>query len=795
LSERKERGCDSQNPAQRRTGASQQQLIDIVEFLPDATFVIDQDKRVVSWNRAAEEMTGVPKESVLGTDGYAIAFYGEKRPLLIDFLFRPDDDISAIYGAVSRRGSVLHAEGFIPGAYGGRGTHYWGFASLLFDRSGDVVGAVECLRDITEKKRVEEALKVSEEKYRTIFENSIEGIFQTTPDGRYISVNPPLARMMGFASPGEMIAGVTDIAHQHYVNPREREEYKALLNEHGRLEAFETQVYRKDGSVCWVSINARTVRDCRGAILHYEGTLEDISRRKAAEQTLKESEEKYRNIFENAIEGIFQTTPDGQFLTVNPSMARILGYDSPEEMMTTIADVARQIYVDPGDRIKFTSMHQSQGFTEAFETEFYKKNGEKIWVSLTSRAVHGVDDEILCFEGMCEDISLHKKMENELLNRRNLESIGTLAGGIAHDFNNLLTAVTGYASLAEISLSPESKAAKFLKKSVEIAMQGKELTQQLVTFSKGGAPMKERINLAAWMKGVLGAFRAEEKVDLGSAIPDNLLHVEIDEQQFRQVIVNILKNASEAMPEGGKIRVKAANTRICPDDTAALAQGDYVEITIDDTGVGISPEHMQKVFDPYFSTKGMGNKKGTGLGLTIAYSIVRAHNGHIIIESTPGIGTTVHICLPVHTKDGLIPKQTKKEAGATKKRVLFMDDEEALRAVGYEMLTHLGYEALVAEDGHKAVDIYKREMESGTPVNVVILDLVVKSGMGGQEAINRLIRMDPHVKAIVSSGYTDDPVMSRYGEYGFAAAIGKPYTLESLIQVLQKMDDPLENPS
>lgn len=269
--------------------ASNRKLLSIIEFLPDATFVIDKDRRVVAWNKALEEMTGVSKRDMIGKGdySYAVPFYGEKRPILIDLLFEPNSKIENMYDKVDRKDNTVFVEVYTPKVYGGKGAYYWGIASLLFDKDGNVTGAIESLRNITEKKETENALKRSEEKYRQIFDNTIEGIFQTTSEGQFLSANPPLAKILGFSSPDEMLRICNDIAHEIYVDKEDRQQFLKRLNENETLQAFETRLYKKDRSIIWVSINARSVRDCSGKTLYYEGTIEDITQRKKAEETIR----------------------------------------------------------------------------------------------------------------------------------------------------------------------------------------------------------------------------------------------------------------------------------------------------------------------------------------------------------------------------------------------------------------------------------------------------------------------------------------------------------------------------
>jgi len=295
------------------------------------------------------------------------------------------------------------------------GTFMWALVSAtpILDKDKKFIGSFAMFTDITERKNTEEALKKSEIKYRSIFENAVEGIFQSTPEGKLITVNPTMAKIFGFSSHDEMLKNVVSIGKQLYTCSEDRHRFKKTLEEKGIVEKFEAQFYRKDGTMLWGSLNVRAVKDENGNIQYYEGTLEDITSRKKTEEELKKSEEKYRDIFENAVEGIFQVTPDGRYLNVNPALAKIHGFDSPEEMMTSVQDIAHQLYVDPSRRAELKRRMAEDGFVKDFEILMRKKDSSLQWVSVTSQAVKDSNGDILYYEGMLVDITSRKLAEEE----------------------------------------------------------------------------------------------------------------------------------------------------------------------------------------------------------------------------------------------------------------------------------------------------------------------------------------------------------------------------------------------
>jgi len=796
-------------------------LEDIVNFLPDATFVIDKTKRVIAWNRAIELMTGVSKEEMIGKGdyAYAIPFYGEPRPILIDLVDPADEQAGSPYDFVKRTGNKVIGEIFAPNTYGGKGAYLWGVASPLVDGKGRIVGAIESIRDVTERRRAEEALRTSEKRYRELHESLRDGFALTTLDGRLMEANAAFQSMVGYTQKELIGWTYQDLTPQKW-HAFEEKIMREQTYQRGYSDVYQKEYIRKDGTILPVELRAHLMRDEDGTPVEIWAFVRDITDRiraeellqrdqehleklvkertvklateiaehKRTEKALRESEEKYRNIFDNAVEGIFQTLPEGQFLSANPALARIHGFDSPEELMTSVTDIAREIYVNPEDRARLMELYEKQGFVERFETQIRRKDGSKIWISMNSRAVRDENGRVLCYEGTAEDITPRKQIEEEFLVMRNLESIGTLAGGIAHDFNNLLAAVTGYISLARISLSSGNDASQLLGTAEQITLKGKELTQKLITFSKGGAPIRKLINPGRLIRQITTMVLTGSAVRFEYSFPDNLYPIEGDETQLRQVIHNIVLNSKEAMPGGGVARIGAVNTTI-GDDSILLPGGNYVRIFVEDEGIGIKEEDLPRIFDPYFSTKGMGAERGMGLGLAVAYSIVKRHNGHITVQSIPGRGTTTHIYLPARSEpdasaDGL------KEPGSwrpSRGRVLFVDDEEYIRDIGSRLIRHLGYQVTTAGDGAEAVALYKDALASDEPFRAVILDLTAKNGIGGEETFRRLLIVDPHVNAIISSDYADEPVITHFTDHGFKGVIVKPYKIEELADTLHRI--------
>lgn len=376
------------------------------------------------------------------------------------------------------------------------------------------------------------------------------------------------------------------------------------------------------------------------------------------------------------------------------------------------------------------------------------------------------------------EIAERERMESELTRVQKLESLGLLAGGIAHDFGNLLGSVMGNISLAMLDVDPASPARQQLIKAEAASLRGQELIRQLITFSRGGMPVKKLLSLPGLITEAAGLSLRGSRVMHEIAIPGDLWSVEADDGQLMQVFSNLLINADQAMPAGGIIRISAQNVTLGADDVPPLNTGRYVKVSIRDEGTGIPQEHLFRIFDPFFTTK----KKGTGLGLATSYSIIRKHDGIMTVESDSGRGAAFHLYLPASQGDAPLLRDDSYVKGSG--RILIMDDEEDMRNTTGDMLVRLGYSVDFAGEGGEALEKYRGAREGGKPFDAVIMDLTVPGGMGGREAIGKLLAIDPDARAIVSSGYSEDTVLADHRSFGFRGVVRKPYRLRDLSEVV-----------
>jgi signal transduction histidine kinase/ActR/RegA family two-component response regulator len=393
------------------------------------------------------------------------------------------------------------------------------------------------------------------------------------------------------------------------------------------------------------------------------------------------------------------------------------------------------------------------------------------------------NNKLLGFWWLRRDMTVQKRMQLEIQKNESLEALGQLAGGIAHDFNNLLTAMLGNISLAQNHVDPANKAYKRIMAAAGAATRAQDLTRQLLTFAKGGLPIRKSASIAQLLKEHATFVLRGSNVRCSFNIPEDLSPVVMDSGMISQVVNNLVINAAQAMPKGGTVTVRAENVSIRKDNRLRLKEGPYVKVSIIDHGVGIPLDERRKIFEPYFTTK----PTGSGLGLATSHSIVKKHDGIMQLDSEVGVGSAFHFYLPAAPQGAAVEKTSEPGEGESKGRILVMDDEALILELAGELLSTMGYHTHTAKDGREAIESYKEGMETGKPIDLVIMDLTIPGGMGGKEALKKLKEIDPNVKAVVSSGYSNDPVMSHYEEHGFLGVLPKPYDLQQFKDVLSRL--------
>lgn len=503
--------------------------------------------------------------------------------------------------------------------------------------------------------------------------------------------------------------------------------------------------------------------------------------RKQAEDAIRENKELLQSIIDNTTSVIYLKDIEGRFILVNRrfenlfniTKEKVIGKTDYDIWPKTIADKFRE-----NDR----KVLKAGG---PLEVEEFAPHMDGIHTYITVKFLlydnNGVSYAV---GGISTDITERRRADDEIQKIHKLESIGILAGGIAHDFNNMLTTILGNISLSKMYLSPGDKIYGRLTDAENACEQAKELTHRLLTFSKGGELFKKVVLISEILHESVSTLLKNSNINFEFILPDEHYLAEADEELMRQVFNNIVINNKEAMPEGGTLTVSAKHVVVSEKSNLPLKEGNYIKITFKDNGKGIPEGNLLKIFDPFFTTKEMGSEKGMGLGLTVCYSIVNKHDGFINVDSRVGEGTAFHIYLPAFEK---LTKDIEEVSTKSKGRILIMDDEVFIRNTAGKILGYVGYEVEYAKDGEEAVVLYSKAKKMGCPFDVVILDLTIPTGMGGEMTIKRLLNIDPKVKGIVSSGYSNEGIMNDFKKYGFAGAIIKPYTFAQLSETVARV--------
>jgi PAS domain S-box-containing protein len=664
---------------------------------------------------------------------------------------------------------------------------------------GVSVGRVWSFSNITERKQAEDALRVREAQLSNALKIAQLGHWEYDVAGDRFTFNDHFYEMLHTTA--EQVGGYTMSSSEYvrrFVHPGDvaivgTAIRKALETADPQYSCqLEHRIIYADGKPGHVAVRVFIVKDGDGRTVQTFGVNQDITERKLAEEDIRRSEEHYRQLYNAIMDAVVvhEVRPDGvpgRFLEVNEVACTRLGYTRQELLQMTPHDIDAP---ESGADVKAVSRKVLAGEVVTFEQIHVAKDGRRIPVEINARRFNlGTRHVVL---SIVRDITERKRaaayqteLEEERLKSQKLESIGTLAGGIAHDFNNLLQGVFGYISMAKLGFDQKEKSVAMLEHAEAALHLAVNLTTQLLTFAKGGKPVRKRMKLMpaveTAVKFALSGSHSNYHIDTAAG----LWPVEADEGQLAQVIQNIVQNADQAMAGQGTVTVALENA-VIPENTAVElpAGGRFVRIAIHDSGTGIPEQNISRIFDPYFTTK----QKGSGLGLATSYSIIKNHGGVIRVKSEVSKGSTFTIYLPAAegTEEAKGPSLQAAVRGK-KGRVLFMDDEDMMRNVGKVMIEALGHEMESAEDGSAAIKKYVQARETGSPFNIVILDLTVKGGMGGTETLSRLREIDPAIVAVASSGYADNAVLANYREYGFSAFLNKPYDIDALRDCLNAL--------
>lgn len=635
------------------------------------------------------------------------------------------------------------------------------------------------------------ALLGSQLQYRLLADNVTDVLWTMNMNLQYTYFSPSVEIKFGFT-----VAEALERSIEEWVTPAS---YRTIMDEYekqmkleldgadsNRTTRLEIENICKDGTTLWVELNMSWLRDESRKAVGLLGVSRDISQRKGAEDALEEEKERLAVTLRSIGDGVITINIEQNIVLMNRAAESLTGWLSdearglPMQTVFTLLDRdTRKEYPNPVTRV------MNAGSNMEFESDILlvNRNGTERIISYNAAPVMDKGEHLYGTVLVIHDITEEKRLERELNKMQQLESLGVLAGGIAHDFNNILAAILGNISLAKLSTASEAERQKSIEDAERASLQARDLTGQLLTFAKGGAPLRESSSVRDIILDSVEFSLSGSDVKCECMFPDDLWQGFVDAVQVGQVVRNLVINAKQAMPDGGTIMVTGSNYTVEEGSPLPLFPGDYIEIMIKDTGTGIDKEYVDRIFDPYFSTK----KEGHGLGLSVVFSILKNHGGHIVVESEEGQGTCFVFYLPASgsTIESVVPDKKVIASGAGK--ILFMDDEKTVSTVAGRMLEMLGYEVKLAIDGAEVLEEYKSSLEAGVPYDLIIMDITVPGGMGGKEAIVKLLELDPGVQAIISSGYSNDPVMANFGKYGFCGRIVKPYKVEELSEVIEKI--------
>jgi PAS domain S-box-containing protein len=621
-------------------------LDQILDYLPDATLVIDAQGKVIAWNKAIEQMTGVGASDMLGKGNYeyALPFYGERRPILIDLVLQHSEEMEVKYTSVERKDTVMHGEAYVPVLKGGE-VYLSVTAGILRDSKGSIAGAIESIRDITDRKK-------AEDKYKGIFDNAVMGIFQVTPEGKIISVNPAFARILGYDSPEDVLETITDIGRQIYVSHQDYKTLSIQIHKFGTVQGAEVELLRKDGHSVWVDVSGCSVCDGSGKTRYYEGTIQDVTKRRHLEYLLRQAQK--------------------------------------------------------------------------------------------------------------------------------MEAIGSLAGGIAHDFNNILASMIGFTEMANKE-TRENIRRKYHDRVLQSCDRAKHLVSQILSFSRQKEQEKYPVDIRFIIQEALTLLRATlpSTIEIRQEITDEQTTVLADPTQIHQIMMNLCTNAAYAMKEkGGFIDIHLSNLQITHSSMPPhpdLQIGSYIQLSIRDTGQGIDSTIQDKIFDPFFTTK--KPNEGTGLGLSVVYGIVKSCGGAVDVQSSLGKGATFVIYLPSIHREAY--QETTEEEDLDPRgneRILFIDDEESLVVLAQAFFQSKGYQITSTVSSIEALTLFQRTPEA---FDLVITDMTMPE-MTGADLARSFLTIRPNLPIILCTGYSDAIHLEKARKLNIRELVAKPVSMRDL---------------
>lgn len=773
---------------ERKIRESERRLSTLMANLPGLSYRCQNDR---NWtmeflSEGCQQLTGYNSEDLIGNK--KISYNDIIHPDDREYLWNTWQRVLQTNNIFEEEYRILTKDGPVKWV--------WERGHGVFSDDGELVALEGFITDITGKKLADEALRQTQQMLDIILNTIPVRVFWKDRNGIYLGCNKPFALDAGLSSPKDIIGkddyqvGWIDQAELYRADDR-----VVIESGHPKISYEEPQT-APDGSLRWLRTSKIPLRNVDGEIIGVLGTYEDITEQKQAENALRESEQKFRTLFEESKDAIFITTPKGKIHDINPAGVEMLGFASKEEILAI--DIAKDLYWNPEDRDEYIRTLNKNGYIKDYEIALKRNDGSKILVMETATLVRDKTGKPVIYRGIIRDITQQRLLEDQLRNVQKMESIGTLAGGIAHDFNNILGIIVGHAALIQMNFPDTEKINQSIDAIQTASDRGASLVQQLLTFARKTDVVYDSIKIDNVINEIVQLLREtlpkkiEIKVELDDAIPS----ITADITQIHQVLLNLTLNARDAMPDGGVLTI---SSRVVPVEKirSKLIQAtakEYIKLTIADTGTGMDEQTKQRIFDPFFTTKEPG--KGSGLGLALVYSIIENYKGIIEVESKPGYGTTFKIYLPVRqniqTSKIISNKITKEKYEGTEK-ILIIEDEEMLRDSLKTILRDRGYTVITARDGEEGLQLYLLHLNDlfGNKIDLVITDLGMPK-IGGEEVIRKIKIIDPKAKILLASGYIDPDRKVELKKAGAKLFLQKPYLPDEVLRALRKILDAKE---
>ncbi len=657
----------------------------------------------------------------------------------------------------------------------------------LFDESRNIIGTIGIALDISNLKRAEEEVRKLSQFLDLVIDNANVWLDVLDKNRNVVIWNKAAERISGYKR--EEVLGYSKIWEWLYPDEEYRSTITSLASaiiKGNMVEDLETRIRTKDGDYKLISWHSRNIVNENGETIGSVALGRDITDRKQAEEALRESEKKYRTLFEESRDVVFMSSYDGKLLDINPSGVKLLGYNSREEMLNL--DLIHEVYTSPVDRERLTGVIAKDGFIKDYEVSYKGKDGKKLTGQVTASALRDDKGNIIGYRGILRDVTEQKELEQQLFQAQKLESIGTLAGGIAHDFNNILGGILGYASLLKMKIKPEDPVFNYIDAIEKGSLRAAELTAQLLAFARGGMSRTSPLNLNTVVKDTLKIIGEtfDKSIKITTNLHEDLSTVEVDPGQIEQVVMNLCVNARDAMEDGGTLSIETGVAYVSHDigrKYMGAVPGWYVTLSVSDTGVGMEQKILTRIFEPFFTTKDQG--RGTGLGLSLAFGVAKNHGGFIHVDSEPGKGSTFKVYLPVSKKvlsQESAPENIPEGGGEL---ILIIDDEELICNLVKDILEQHGYRTVIALNGEEALHLFSRYEDE---ISGIILDLIMP-GINGFEVCREFNKINPDIPILVSTGYSQDSKANELLKNGMNSFIQKPYQVH---QLLWKVEDILK---